>query len=182
VTNADRNIYAVSTRINDQIDLNFADGGFGDLPKGNFRLFYRQSNGQTYSITPDQLSGINITIPYSNAAGNVHQLTLTLSLQYTVTNSSGPETIANIKNKAPQTYYIQNRMVTAEDYNIAPLNAANNVLKVKSINRISSGISKYFELSDVSGKYSSTDIFAKDGILYKEVKLPSYDFKFTSRN
>ena len=182
ITNNVRTVYTVATRANDQIDLNFADGSFGDLPKGDFRLFYRQSNGQKYTITPDQLSGINITIPYINKSGATHQLTLTLSLQYTVTNSSSPETIANIKNKAPQTYYIQNRMVTAEDYNIAPLNAANNVLKVKSINRISSGISKYFELSDVSGKYSSTDIFAKDGILYKEVKLPSYDFKFTSRN
>lgn len=177
-----RTVYTVASRNNDQIDLNFADGSFGDLPKGDFRLFYRQSNGQTYSITPDQLSGINITIPYANKAGNVHQLTLTLSLQYTVTNSSGPESIASIKQKAPQTYYLQNRMITAEDYNIGPLTAGNDVLKVTSVNRISSGISKYFELSDVSGKYSSTDIFAKDGMLYKESKLPSFEFKFTSRN
>ena len=182
ISNNIRTVYTVTSRNNDQIDLNFADGSFGDLPKGDFRLFYRQSNGQTYTITPDQLSGINIVIPYTNKAGAGHQLTLTLSLQYTVTNSSGPETIANIKNKAPQTYYIQNRMVTAEDYNIAPLTAANNVLKVSSVNRISSGISKYFELSDISGKYSSTDIFAKDGMLYKESKLPSFEFKFTSRN
>lgn len=177
-----RTVYTVASRNNDQIDLNFADGSFGDLPKGDFRLFYRQSNGQTYSITPDQLSGINITIPYANKAGNVHQLTLTLSLQYTVTNSSGPESIASIKQKAPQTYYLQNRMITAEDYNIGPLTAGNDVLKVTSVNRISSGISKYFELSDVSGRYSSTDIFAKDGMLYKESKLPSFEFKFTSRN
>ena len=115
IANNVRTVYTVSTRANDQIDLNFADGSFGDLPKGNFRLFYRQSNGQTYTITPDQLSGINITIPYANKAGNIHQLTLTLSLQYTVTNSSGPETIANIKTKAPQTYYLQDRMITAED-------------------------------------------------------------------
>ena len=177
-----RSVYTVASRNNDQVDLNFADGSFGDLPKGDFRLFYRQSNGQTYSITPDQLSGINITIPYANKAGNVHQLTLTLSLQYTVTNSSGPESIASIKQKAPQTYYLQNRMITAEDYNIGPLTAGNNILKVTSINRISSGISKYFELSDVSGRYSNTDIFAKDGMLYKENKLSSFEFKFTSRN
>jgi hypothetical protein len=177
-----RKFYSVSSRSNDQIDLAFADGSFGDLPKGNFRLFYRQSNGQTYSITPDQLSGINIIIPYANKAGNIHQLTLTLSLQYTVNNSSGPESIASIKQKAPQTYYLQNRMITAEDYNIGPLTAGNNVLKVTSVNRISSGISKYFELSDVSGKYSSTDIYAHDGALYKENKLPNFDFKFQSRN
>ena len=182
IANNVRTFYTVTSRANDQVDLNFADGSFGDLPKGNFRLFYRQSNGQTYTITPDQMAGINIVVPYVNKAGNTHQLTLTLSLQYTVTNSSGPETLASIKSKAPQTYYLQNRMITAEDYNIAPLSAGNNILKVKSINRVSSGISKYFELNDVSGKYSSTDIYAKDGILYQENKLPSFQFKFASRN
>jgi hypothetical protein len=182
ITNDIRSFYSATTRANDQIDLNFADGSFGDLPKGSFRLFYRQSNGQTYTITPDQMAGINITIPYANKAGNVHQLTLTLSLQYTVTNSSGPETNDSIKVKAPQTYYLQNRMITAEDYNIAPLSVGNNILKVTSINRVSSGVSKYFELTDISGKYSSTDIFAKDGILYRENKLPSFEFKFRSRN
>ena len=177
-----RNLYTVTSRANDQIDLNFSDGSFGNLPKGNFVLFYRQSNGQTYTITPDQMAGINVTIPYVNQSGNVYQLTVTLALQYTITNSSGPETISNIKNKAPQNYYLQNRMITAEDYNIGPLLAGNNVLKIVSVNRISSGVSKYFELSDISGKYSSTDIFAQDGILYKENKLPSLEFKFQSRN
>ena len=149
-----RNIYTVSTRSNDQVDLNFSDGSFGNLPKGQFVLFYRQSNGQTYNITPDQMGGINVSIPYYKANGDTYQLTFTLSLQYTVSNSSGSETIENIKSKAPQNYYVQNRMITAEDYNIAPLTAGNNILKVVSTNRVSSGISKYFELSDVSGKYS----------------------------
>ena len=182
ISNSIRTFYSVTSRNNDQIDLNFADGAFGDLPKGTFQLFYRQSNGQTYTITPDQMAGINITVPYANKNGNIHQLTLTLSLQYTVTNSSGPESIASIKTKAPQTYYTQNRMITAEDYNIAPLNAGNNILKVKSINRVSSGVSKYFELNDVSGKYSSTDIYGRDGILYREPKFGYISFSFQSRN
>ena len=182
IANNVKTFYAVTSRANDQIDLNFADGSFGSLPTGNFQLFYRQSNGQNYNITPDQMAGINIIIPYINKAGNSHQLTLTLSLQYTVTNSSGTESIASIKTKAPQNYYLQNRMITAEDYNIAPLTLGNNIKKIKSINRVSSGISKYFELNDVSGKYSSTDIFAKDGILYKEEKFPNFQFKFSSRN
>lgn len=182
IANSIRTFYAVSTRANDQIDLNFPDGSFGDLPKGNFRLFYRQSNGQNYTITPDQMAGISITIPYANKSGNIHNLTLVLSLQYTVTNSSGPESISSIKSKAPQTYYLQNRMITAEDYNIAPLTAGNNILKVTSVNRVSSGISKYFELTDVSGRYSSTDVYAKDGIIYKEFKEPSFEFSFQSRN
>jgi len=177
-----RSIYAISTRDRDQIDLNFADGIFGDLPKGDFRLFYRQSNGLNYSIKSEQMSGIVITVPYVNALGQNHSLQLVLSLQYTVTNSAGPESNASIRSKAPQSYYIQNRMITGEDYNIAPLTAGSNILKVKSINRVSSGLSKYFDLSDVSGKYSKTNIFATDGILYKEEKENIFEFEFTSRN
>lgn len=177
-----RSIYAVSSRDADEVDLNFADGIFGDLPKGDFRLFYRQSNGLTYVIKPEQLSGVVISIPYTNANGQAHTLQLTLSLQYTVSNSSGPETNASIQLKAPQAYYTQNRMITGEDYNIAPLTAGPDILKIKSINRVSSGLSKYFDLSDVSGKYSKTNIFATDGILYKELKENSTDLIFTSRS
>lgn len=182
INRSSRNIYTVTTRANDQVDLNFSDGSFGNLPKGNFVLLYRQSNGQTYTITPDQMSGINITVPYVNQSGNVYQLTITLALQYTVTNSTGPETLNSIKTKAPQNYYLQNRMITAEDYNIGPLLVGNNILKIVSVNRVASGVSKYFELTDVSGQYSSTNIYAQDGILYKEDKLQSFTFKIQSRN
>lgn len=177
-----RSIYAITSRDEDQIDLNFSDGVFGDLPKGEFRLFYRQSNGLTYTIKPNQMGGITISVPYKNTSGQEHTLELTLSLQYSVSNSSGPESNASIQLKAPQSYYTQNRMITGEDYNIAPLAAGSDILKIKSINRVSSGISKYFELSDVSGKYSSTNIFADDGILYQDYREKFFEFEPTSRN
>jgi hypothetical protein len=177
-----RNIYTVTTRESDQIDLNFADGVFGNLPKGQFRLFYRQSNGLTYSVKPEQVNGVQIDLPYYNKAGQLQTITMTFSLQYTVSNSEASESNANIKLKAPQTYYTQNRMVTAEDYNIAPLTAGADIVKIKSINRVASGISKYYELSDVSGKYSSTNIFGNDGALYKDVGIQSFDFSFSSKN
>jgi hypothetical protein len=177
-----RNIYSVTSRDQDQIDLNFADGSFGNLPKGQFRLFYRQSNGLTYAIKPEQMNGIVINIPYYNKNGQGQTLTLTMGLQYTVSNSSGPESNASIQSKAPQSFYVQNRMVTAEDYNIAPLTLGSDILKVKSINRVSSGLSKYFDLSDVSGKYSKTNIFATDGIVYKKTLENNFEFEFSSRN
>jgi hypothetical protein len=180
--NSVRNIYAVSTRESDQVDLNFADGIFGNLPKGQFRLFYRQSNGLKYSIRPEQMNGIQIQIPYINKSGQQQNLTLTFSLQYTVTNSETAETNESIKLKAPQAYYSQNRMVTGEDYNIVPLTAGTDIVKVKSINRISSGVSRYYELSDVSGKYSSTNVFADDGILYKDETTFKFDFTFNNKN
>ena len=182
VSNDIKNIYAVTTRANDQVDLNFADGSFGNLPKGQYTFFYRQSNALTYTIKPQQLSNISITIPYQNKNGQSAQLTILCSLQNTVDNSSGPETTTQIKQKAPQTYYTQNRMITGEDYNIAPLSAGTDILKIKSINRLSSGISKYFDLVDVTGQYSSTNIFADDGIIYKQPVEENFEFSFVNDN
>lgn len=177
-----RTFYAVSSRIDDQVDLNFADGNFGDLPKGQFRIFYRQSNGLSYVISPDAMNGIVVRIPYVNKSGQSHLLSLTLGLQYSVSNSSASESNDSIKLKAPQNYYLQNRMVTAEDYNIAPVTIAADILKVKSVNRQSSGISKYFDLTDVTGKYSQVDIYAHDGILYREDRQKQFSFTFANRN
>jgi len=177
-----RTLYAITSRINDQIDLNFADGNFGDLPKGGFVLYYRQSNGLSYTISPTDINGLSVRIPYINKAGQSHSLTLTLSLQYSVYNSSPAETNNSIKQKAPQNYYLQNRMITGEDYNIGPVTVASDVIKVKSINRQSSGISKYFDLNDVTGRYSQTDIYAQDGIIYKEDQQLSFTFTFENRN
>jgi len=177
-----RNIYSVTTRNQDQIDLNFADGSFGNLPQGTFSLFYRQSNGLTYTISPQQMSGVVINVPYINQNGQNHTLTLTMGLQYTVSNSTGAESNQSIQQKAPQVYYTQNRMVTAEDYNISPLTLGSDILKVKSIARTTSGVSKYFELSDVSGKYSSTNIFASDGVLYKNNGESNFVFNFSNQN
>jgi hypothetical protein len=182
LNNQERNIYAVITRNSDQIDLNFADGLFGNLPKGQFVLFYRQSNGLKYSVKPEQVNGVQITLPYFNKIGQKHQLSLTFSLQYTVNNSESAESDANIKLKAPQAYYTQNRMITAEDYNIAPLTAGADIVKIKSVNRISSGISKYYELSDVSGKYSGTNIFGDDGAIYQEDRTLSLEFSYANKN
>lgn len=182
VVKTDRSIYTVLTRENDQIDLNFSDGSFGDLPKGEFALYYRQSNGLNYVIKPEQMSNISLSIAYKNKNGQDAILNITASLQATVNNSVTSESNGEIKTKAPQSYYVQNRMVTAEDYNIAPLTAGNDILKIKSVNRISSGVSKFFELSDVSGQYSKTNIFAGDGILYKKFTEKLFEFNFVTNS
>jgi len=177
-----RNLYSITTRDQDQIDLNFSDGNFGNLPTGQFQIFYRQSNGSTYTIKPEQLTGVTVDIPYIDKSGINQTLSLILNLEYTVSNSSATESNISIQKNAPQQYYTQNRMVTAEDYNIAPLTYTTNVLKVHSVNRISSGISKYFELSDVSGKYSQTNIFCNDGILTKKLTTSTTEFSFNTQN
>ena len=175
-----RNIFSIITKENDQIELAFSDGVYGNLPQGKFRLFYRVSNGLTYNISPTEMRGINISIPYTNKSGVAHVLNVSLALQESVSNASSTESIDSIRTNAPATYYTQNRMITGEDYNLAPLASSQDILKIKAVNRTSSGISRNYEIIDVSGKYSSINVFADDGFIYKEPIERELSFKFTS--
>lgn len=176
-----RNVYSVTSKENDRIDLVFADGVYGNLPQGAFRSYYRISNGLVYQIAPTDMRGINITIPYINKQGVAHTLTVSMSLKYTVSSSAASETVESIRFNAPAQYYTQNRMITGEDYNLAPLTASQNILKVKSINRTSSGISRNYDIIDASGKYSSVNVFGDDGIIYKDEIERTLSFKFVNR-
>ena len=176
-----RNIYSVITKENDRVDLAFADGVYGNLPQGAFRVYYRTSNGLSYQIAPNEMRGISIAVPYVNKSGVRHTLTVTLSLKYTISSATPSESVASIRRNAPAQYYTQNRMITGEDYNLAPLSTSQNILKVKAINRVSSGISRNFDLIDASGKYSSVNVFASDGLIYKNDIERSLAFKFTNR-
>ena len=175
-----RNLYQVATRASDQIDLIFGDGSFTNIPQGNYRLYYRQSNGLNYKITPDEMQSIVIPMTYQSRSGRTETLTIRASLHYTISNSSPKETIEDIRTKAPQSFYTQNRMITGEDYNLFPYVQYPSILKVKSVNRASSGTSRYLDVLDVTGKYSSTNVFAQDGWLYKEEFIGSFPFQWTS--
>ena len=175
-----RNIYAVNTKPNDTLELVFADGVYGNLPQGSFRVYYRVSNGLTYTIYPNELRGINISLAYFNKSGVQHTLTVTLGLQSTVANAAASEDIDTVRINAPASYYTQNRMITGEDYNLAPLTSSQNIVKVKAVNRVSSGISRNFDIIDASGKYSSINVFADDGYIYKQENEKSLGFKFAN--
>ena len=177
-----RNIYGVVTKASDAVSLMFSDGTFGNKPIGTFRVFYRVSNGLEYIVTPQDIRNVTINIPYTSVLGQEETLTVTLGLASSITNASASETNESVKANAPATYYTQNRMITAEDYNISPLGVSQQVAKVKSVNRTSSGISRYFDLSDPTGKYSSTNLFATDGILYSEEFLDSSEFSYASKS
>ena len=163
-----RNIYNVITRAGDAITLSFSDGTFGNLPLGTFRAYYRISNGLSYTVTPQDIRSVAITVPYISHKGHPESISITLNLTSSIVNASTSETNESIKTNAPAAYYTQNRMITGEDYNISPLTVNQQVAKIKSVNRTSSGISRYFDLIDPTGKYSSTKMFGTDGVLYKE--------------
>jgi len=176
-----RDIYTVLTRIEDRISLLFADGTFGNLPKGKFRVYYRKSIGRNYAIQPEELTNITISVPYRSRSGTNENITIVASLRYTVDNASSTETSQSIKENAPSTFYTQNRMITGEDYQVAPRTVSQEIIKSKSINRTSSGISRYFDLIDSTGKYSSTNIYGDDGALYREVFDKKVNFSFVTR-
>ena len=178
--NAARKSYQVNTRANDQIDLVFGDGTYAQIPVGTFRTYYRTSVGLSYKITPDEMSNVTFAIPYVSRLGRLETLTVVASLKYTVANALPRESLAEIKSKAPQLYYTQNRMITGEDYNIFPYANYSSISKVKAVNRTSSGISRYLDISDTTGRYSSTNIFAQDGIFYKEDGASSFSFTFNT--
>jgi hypothetical protein len=176
-----RNIYSVITRTNDRVSIAFSDGTFGTLPLGNFRIYYRISNGLRYTINPKDIKNVVVDIQYISNTGQSEVITITMGLQTSVNNSAAFESNEQIKATAPATYYTQNRMITAEDYNISPLSISQEIIKIKAINRSSSGISRYFDLNDPTGKYSSTNLFGDDGVLYKQTYEDSFRFNYINK-
>ena len=175
-----KNLYQVNSRGGDQVDLVFGDGAFSNVPQGRFRIYYRVSNGLTYKITPAEMQNIVIPINYVSRGGRIETITFRASLRYTVANANARETLEEIRQNAPQQYYTQNRMVTGEDYNILPYTLFGNILKVKAVNRTSSGVSRYLDVIDTTGKYSSTNIFCQDGLLYRDPYIKSFSFEYNT--
>jgi len=177
-----RPIYSVTSRTNDQITMVFGDGVFSEIPVGTFRAYVRASNGLQYIINPEEMQAVTIPISYISRAGNLETMTFTCGITRPVSNSQARESIDAIKQRAPARYYTQNRMVNGEDYNLFPYTQYNSIVKSKALNRASIGTSRYLDLVDNTGKYSSTNIFGSDGGLWEENILPTILFAWTNRN
>ena len=177
-----QNIYSIASRTNDQITLNFGDGIFSTIPVGTFRTYVRASNGLTYIINPQEMQNVQIPISYVSRTGQIETLTFVCGITQPVTNAQARETIAEIKQRAPAQYYTQNRMVNGEDYSNFPFTQYNSILKSTALNRASIGTSRYLDLVDGTGKYSSTNIFASDGALYESNLTPAFQFTYLSIN
>ena len=182
LSKSERNIYNVVTKANDGVDLVFGDGNFSNLPLGSFKTFYRTSDNAKFAIQPADMQNITVAIPYIDANGGQQTITITLSLQASIYNAAASESNDSIKEKAGQVYYSQNRMITAEDYQVVPLSASQEIIKVKSVNRSASGISRAKEILDPTGAYSNVSVFAEDGILYREESTQKFTFTFNNRN
>ena len=182
LTPEQRRYFNISSRANDQINLNFGDGVFSSIPVGSFRTYVRSSNGLSYIINPDEMQNVTISIGYVSRSGRNETLTLTCALTSPVSNAANRENINDIKQRAPARYYTQNRMVNGEDYNNFPYTLYSTIIKSKAVNRSSIGTSRYLDLVDITGKYSSTNVFASDGMIYENTETPSFTFTFIDQN
>jgi len=177
-----RKYFTITSRTNDQINLNFGDGVFSSIPVGTFRSYVRSSNGLNYVINANEMQNVTIAISYVSRTGRNETLTMTCALTSPVSNATTRENINDIKQRAPARYYTQNRMVNGEDYNNFPYTLYSTIIKSKAVNRSSIGTSRYLDLVDITGKYSSTNIFASDGLIYETTDVPSFTFTFIDQN
>ena len=182
LSESERNTYNVVTKNDDTIDLVFGDGNFSNIPLGSFRLYYRVSDNSKYAIQSTDMQNVQLSVPYLDANGGQQTLTVNLSLKSSIYNAAATESNSSIREKAPQVYYSQNRMITAEDYQVVPLSASQEIVKVRSVNRSASGISRAKEILDPTGAYSNVSTFAEDGIIYREESIQQFTFNFTNRS
>jgi len=182
LSKTERNTYNVVTKNNDTVDLVFGDGNFSNIPLGSFRTYYRVSDNAKYAIQSSDMQNVELTVPYTDVNGAQQALSMSISLKASVYNSAATESNDNIKEKASQVYYSQNRMITAEDYQVVPLSASQEIVKVRSVNRSASGISRAKEILDPTGAYSNVNVFAEDGILYREESTQQFTFTWNNKS
>jgi len=163
-----RDIYTVASRENDQISIVFSDGEFGNIPRGIIRVWYRTGLNQTYTLNPDNFNGASYSFTYTGADGNNYTASLSLKLRSNVSNSSARESIDSIKANAGRFFATQDRMVTADDYSLFPVTVSENIRKIKSINRVHSGHSRFRDLYDPTASYSDAINYLNDGYMYEE--------------
>lgn len=168
-----RDIFEVVSRVDDQVSIKFSDGNFGTVPTGLFRMWYRISANTTFTLRPEEATGLEITIPYIGADSQQYDLRLVFSLEQTISNSSPTETNEEIKNRAPQVYYTQDRMVNSQDYNVFPLTQGSSIAKIHAINRTHAGHSRYIDINDPTGFHQNLNVFGEDGALYSVSTAPS---------
>lgn len=167
-----RKKFEVETLENDAIKLIFGDGDFSDIPVGRFFFWIRQSANRSIVIPTNRLVNQPLAFQYVSTSGMAETCSLTFSLTSTIQNSAASESIEHIRQSAPSTYYAQNRMVNAQDYNTYMLKDQ-SILRLTSVNRTFAGQPKYIEWNDASGQYQNIKLFGDDLTVNLELGINS---------
>jgi hypothetical protein len=164
---SERNTFEVNTRLNDQISIQFADGDFGNIPVGLYRIWYRSSALKGEAVQSSDIQNKGISFGYINKQNQTFDLSMTFSLNYTITNSASRESVNDIKLNSAQAYYTQDRMITAEDYNVFPVTKIDGIQKIKALNKTHAGHSRFIDIQDPTGTVANVNCVGEDGIAYK---------------
>ena len=175
-------LYAVQNLGTGGIKLQFADGNFANVPVGKYRTYYRVSDNERFNLQPDDVRTVTTVIPYLTQDDKRFNLTITSRLEKSVQNSLPAETLAGIKERAPKAYYAQDRMITAQDYQVLPLSKSTNIKKLKVTNKTHAGHSRYIDITDPTSTFQTTTNIAEDGALYEEASNSSDTFTITQTN
>lgn len=168
IQHSERNIFQVITGANDTVSIRFADGNFGNIPTGLIRTWVRPSANQSLIIRPDNAKGLQLDIPYIGVDNQQYILSIIFDLEQTIGNATPTETNEQIRQRAPEVFSTQSRMVNGSDYNVLPLIYGNQLLKVHAINRTYSGHSRYIDTNDPTGFHKDIIVLGDDGALFRD--------------
>ena len=162
-------IVSINSADNNTITLHYPDGIFGNAAYGDYRTWFRVVDNDNFSVNANDITNTTITIPYTGSDNRTYRLSLTISSTKDFTENFSGETYASVRRIAPRSYYSQDRMVNAQDYNVYPLTLGTNIVKkVKAVNTSFAGNSRFFEMDDVLGHHSNLSITGSDGSVFVE--------------
>ena len=165
--NGSGDLASITTNIDNSIQINFPDGIFGNAAYGNYRVWYRRADNSSFAVNADDVSEVSVTVPYIGEDGRAYNLTLTMSTTRDFSENYEAETFESVRRIAPRSYYSQDRMINAQDYNIYPLTLGSNVIsKSKAVNTSFAGKSRFFEMDDPTGHHSNVSVTGTDGSIY----------------
>lgn len=175
-----RKKYEIETLENDRIALLFGDNNFSDAPVGDFQIWTRISINENIVIEKAAVLDQPMSFGYTAAAGQPQTFSCNFSLTAALANNSQSETIEQVRQSAPATYYAQNRMVNGQDYNTYMLKDP-TILRLKTINRTFAGQPKYIEWNDASRNYENIKLFGDDLKLFNDISLGMVESTMASR-
>lgn len=181
--NGSGDIASVTTQTDNSIQINYPDGVFGNAAYGNYRVWYRTSPNENFTVNRDDVQDGTISIPYVGVDGRNYRLTMSLESTRDFSENFAAESFTSVRRIAPRAYYAQDRMVNAQDYNVLPLSLGTNIVsKVKAVNTTFAGNSRYFEMDDVTGHHSNISITGTDGSVYIDDDAITMKLRFNRQN
>ncbi|HAW04081.1 MAG TPA: hypothetical protein DCW83_05295, partial [Saprospirales bacterium] len=148
-----------------------------------YRVWFRTTDNENYRVDRNDVNEKVISIPYTGADKKNYRLVLTLSSTRDFSENFAAESYTSVRRIAPRSYYSQDRMVNAQDYNVLPLSLGSNIIsKVKAVNTTFAGKSRYFEMDDVTGHHSNISITGTDGAVYSDADNITMKLSFNRQN